>query len=94
MKLLSIKPSYRATKKLMATFSIDDATKVIHFGSLGSETFLDHKDELKKINYLKRHAVREDWSNPLTPGSLSRWILWNKPTYEASLADFKKRFGV
>jgi len=92
MKLLSIKPSYRATKKLMATFDLGDATKVIHFGAKESQTFLNHKDELKKSNYLKRHAVREDWSNPLTAGSLSRYILWNLPTINESIADFKKRF--
>jgi len=25
---------------------------------------------------------------------LSRWILWNLPTKEASIADFKKRFNL
>ena len=28
----------------------------------------------------------------MSPGALSRWILWNKPTLKASIADFKKRF--
>jgi len=30
----------------------------------------------------------------MSAGALSRWILWNKPTIEASKADFKKRFNL
>jgi len=46
----------------------------------------------KKALYLSRHKPREDWSDPKTPGALSRWILWNRPTIESSLSDFKRRF--
>jgi hypothetical protein len=30
----------------------------------------------------------------MTPGSLSRWTLWNKKTLSASIADYKKRFNL
>lgn len=92
MKLISIKPSTRADKKLTAIFLSDSGPTIIHFGSKGSKTFLDHLDEVKKQNYIKRHQVRENWDDPLTPGSLSRYVLWNKPTMEASITDYKKRF--
>ena len=102
MKLLSIKPSERPTKKYVATFCMckgetkccDTERKKVNFGSRGSSTFLDHKDEKKRQAYVARHRVNENFNDPLTAGSLSRYILWNKTTLSASIADFKKRFNL
>ncbi|NBO31789.1 MAG: hypothetical protein EBV05_09410 [Cyanobacteria bacterium WB6_1B_304] len=94
MKLLSIKPSDRPTKKYVATFMVNDKPKTVHFGYKGSQTFLDHKDEKKRLAYVARHRVNENFNDPLTAGSLSRYILWNKTTLSASIADFKKRFNL
>jgi len=47
--------------------------------------------EKVKQSYLKRHA-NEDWFKPLTPASLSRWLLWEKPTLGASIANYKRKF--
>jgi len=94
MKLVSIEPSTRMQKKYVAQFSINGKTKTIHFGSKGSSTYLDHHDDRKKEAYLARHRVNEDWSNPLTAGSLSRHLLWNRKTLKDSIADFKKRFNL
>jgi len=68
-----IKPSTRKGKRFMAIFKNG---RITHFGLNGGSTFIDHGDEDKKINYLKRHAKNEDWNNPYTAGSLSRYILW------------------
>jgi len=55
--------------------------------------FTKHKNVTRRARYLKRHTGKgEKWSQPDTAGALSRWILWNKPTFAASLADFKRRF--
>ena len=102
MKLLSIKPSERPTKKYVATFCTcegptkccDNDRKKVNFGSRGSSTYLDHKDEKKRLAYVARHRVNENFNDPLTAGSLSRYILWNKTTLSASIADFKKRFNL
>lgn len=102
MKLLSIKPSAKPTKKYMATFCLcdgetkccDKERKRVHFGQRGSSTYIDHKDEKKKDAYIARHKVNENFNNPLSSGSLSRFILWNKTTLSASIADFKKRFNL
>jgi hypothetical protein len=102
MKLLSIKPSERPSKKYVATFCMcDGATKCcdterkkVNFGLRGSSTFLDHKDEKKRQAYVARHRVNENFNDPLTAGSLSRYILWNKTTLSASIADFKRRFNL
>ena len=83
-------------KKFKAVFFLDgNKKKTLHFGAKGMKDFTLHNPsvrEEKKKNYLARHRVRENWKVPDTAGSLSRWILWNKPTFEASLEDYKKRF--
>lgn len=68
-------------------------TTTINFGSMGGQTFIDHKDQDKKRNYIARHIVNEDWDT-INAGSLSRYLLWNKPTLLASIRDFEKRFHV
>jgi len=91
VKLKSIKPSTRAEKKLMATF--DDGTTT-HFGQRGADDFTKSGDEDKKERYIKRHKVNEDWTDPKSAGALSRFVLWNKPTLQGSIQDYKRRFGV
>ena len=68
--------------------------KVVHFGDTRYEDFTVHKDEERKRLYLLRHKKNEDWNNPYSAGSLSRYILWNKPTINDSVEDFKKRFNL
>jgi len=92
MKLSKIEPSDKKLKKYVAIFSIDEKVKEIHFGSAGSSTYIDHKDDKKKAAYLSRHKVNENWNDPTSAGALSRYILWNKKTLAASIDDYKKRF--
>jgi hypothetical protein len=68
--------------------------KTIKFGAAGYEDFTMHKDEARKASYISRHQARENWTKTGvdTSGFWSRWLLWNKPTITASLADIKKRF--
>ena len=101
MKLISIKPSTNKDKKLMATFEQDNGRQVTtHFGASGyfdyTKYYKQNKEiaKQKKESYLARHRVNEDWNDVTSPGALSRWILWNKPTIEASKTDFKKRFNL
>jgi len=91
-----IKKSTKPEKKYMAILSSKDKrTKTIYFGQAGATDFIKSKgDEARKKRYLDRHRKRENWNVPDTAGSLSRWILWNKPTLTASIADYKKRFNL
>jgi len=69
--------------------------KTIHFGAKGMSDYTIHKDPKRKARYLARHnpkATKERWDLPATAGALSRWILWNKTSYNESLKDYKKRF--
>jgi hypothetical protein len=95
---LKVKNSKSKNKRYTAYFYYYDSlgnkiTKKVHFGLKGGNTYIDHQDNIKKINYIKRHKKNEDWSNPFTPGALSRYILWNKPTLESSIESFKNKFG-
>jgi hypothetical protein len=90
---VDIKPSTRKDKKLMAIFFDNDKkVKITHFGAKNMSDFTIHKDKERKQRYLDRHKARENWNDYMSAGALSRWILWNKPTLNASIADYKKRF--
>lgn len=93
-KLKKIVKSKKKTKKYDAHFydELNDKEKVVSFGAAGYSDFTKHKDEARKKRYMIRHSGSEDWNDPVTPGALSRWVLWNKPTFRASVADFKKKF--
>lgn len=94
LKLKSIKPSHKKDKKWDATFVYPDGhTKVVPFGARGMSDYTKHKDKTRKQRYINRHSgMGESWNKPDTPGALSLHILWNKPSFRASVADFKKRF--
>jgi hypothetical protein len=87
---MNIKPSTRQGKRYMATFK--DGT-TIHFGQAGGSTYIDHGDKPKRSAYIARHMVREDFNNPKTAGSLSRWMLWGDSTsLQKNILAFKTKF--
>lgn len=87
--LIDVRKSTRKDKRLQATFSNG---KTIHFGAKHGSTFIDHHNEVKRQNYIKRHRVNENWKSPFNPGSLSRYILWEKPNLQESINKFNNRF--
>lgn len=54
--------------------------------------FLGKRILFAKKRYENRHKSRENWNDPTSRGSLSKYILWNKPSLQASIADYKRRF--
>jgi len=93
LRLKTVRRSHKKEKKWDAVFEKNGREKVVPFGQKGYSDYTKHKDKTRKQRYLKRHAgMGEHWTQPDTPGALSKWILWNKPTFKASLSDFKKRF--
>ena len=100
MKLISIKQSTNNDKKLMATFEINGRQRTTHFGAKGMMDYTKYYKQdkelakQKKDSYIARHKVNENWNDPTSAGSLAKNILWNLPTIEASIKDFKKRFGL
>jgi hypothetical protein len=95
LRLKTIRKSHKKEKKWDAVFEKDGKEKVVPFGATGYSDFTKHKDTRRRARYLKRHSgMGEHWNKPDTPGALSKWILWNKPTFKASVADFKKKFNL
>ncbi len=93
LRLKTIRKSHKREKKWDAVFEKNGKEKVVPFGQKGYSDYTKHKDKTRKARYLKRHSgMGEHWQKPDTPGALSKWILWNKPTFKASLKDFKTRF--
>ena len=92
--------SPRAGKKWRAVFSDGEKKRSVDFGAagMGDYTIYSKQDkevaEAKKSAYLKRHRPTEDWTKYDSAGALSRWVLWNLPTVEASWRDYKRRFGL
>jgi len=99
---VTISRSSNSEKKLMAVFEDSEGKKIktTHFGQRGASDYTKHGDKERMQRYLERHgggtitSTKEDWKDPTTAGSLSRWILWNKPSLSASFNDYKSRFGL
>ena len=95
MRFKTLRRSRNPEKKWEAVFEKEGKEKVVSFGAKGYSDFTKHKDVTRKARYIKRHSgMGEHWNKPDTPGALSRWILWNKPSLKGSLRDFRKRFSL
>jgi hypothetical protein len=94
--------SDKPTKKFYIQFINPDTgrEKKVYFGAIkpNGEPYDDYtitKNDEQKARYLKRHrGMGEDYTNIYTPGALSKFLLWNKPTISASIKDANERFGV
>lgn len=92
LQLIDIHASHNPSKKYDAVFKENGRTKTVSFGANSYSDFTKHHDTNRKQRYLARHEARENWNDPTTPGSLSRYILWNKPTIRESIQEYKKKF--
>tara|TARA_R110002126_G_scaffold21933_1_gene78823 strand:- start:595 stop:882 length:288 start_codon:yes stop_codon:yes gene_type:complete len=92
---VEIKKSTNKNKKFMAIFyDGNKKIKTTHFGAAGMSDYTIHNEDARKKRYLDRHRKRENWNDFKSAGSLSRYILWNKKTLDASIADYKKKFNL
>ena len=82
-----VSKSDKPDKRLKANFG----KKTVHFGAKGGSTFVDHKNPKTKANWEARHKVRENWRDYDSAGALSKHVLWNKTTLEASIRDLNDR---
>lgn len=57
------------------------------------EDYTIHKDKKRLNNFLSRFnkTIEKQKNNPLSPMFWSLWLLWNKPSFEASLKDIKEK---
>jgi len=67
--------------------------KTTQFGDKRYDNFTIHKDKKRRDLYRKRHH-KDKIDEPMSAGSLSWWVLWNEPTLEASIKEYKRKFGM
>jgi hypothetical protein len=91
---LDILPSHLQNKKFDAIYTFQNMKPlIIPFGQKGYTDFTTNHSLKKRDAYIKRHQVREDFGNPFTSGSLSRFILWETNDLNLNIKLFKEKFG-
>ena len=97
LSLISIKKSPKKDKKYVASFCKNGRIKQTHFGAKGYQNYggvgkARHLSKERKKRYIQRHKSRENWSDPTSAGALSRYVLWDKPSFREGVASFKRKF--
>jgi hypothetical protein len=94
MKLIKVISSKTTGKKYDAYFEINGKEKRVAFGADGYMDYTMHKDPIRRERYIARHKKNENWSDPTTPGALSRFILWEETDLNRAISKYKKRFNI
>lgn len=83
-------------KRMVAKFYNERGrlVKTVKFGQRGSRTYPDHKNRKTMLNYLKRHRVNENWSDPYSAGALSRWVLWSDTSIKGGKQNYSHRYRI
>ena len=82
------------SKRYEITFEKNGKTYARKFGAAGMSDYTIHKDKERRERYISRHKKDLRTKDPMRPGYLSMYILWNKPSLNASLSDYKHRLNV
>ena len=94
VELLYIRKSKTKSKKWVAVFKIDnDKQKKVRFGATGYTDYTLGASKKQRDNYRNRHK-NDNINVPLSPGSLSYYILWDTPDMYLNIKKFKTRFNV
>ena len=93
---MTIKPSTKPNKKLMAIFTKDNGrTKTTHFGAKGMDDYTKTKDKEQRARYRNRHKKDLQSKDPTRAGYLSYYILWGDSTSrQENIRNYKKRFNL
>ena len=68
--------------------------KRVHFGARGMSDYTLHGNKARRAAYRRRHAKDLVTGDPTRAGYLSYFLLWGKPTMEASVRDYRRRLRV
>tara|TARA_B100000579_G_scaffold138766_1_gene112780 strand:+ start:41494 stop:44217 length:2724 start_codon:yes stop_codon:yes gene_type:complete len=93
IKVIKFKKLTSGAKKFEITFNKNGKTYTRKFGARGMSDFTIHKDKERRERYITRHKKDLRTNDPMKPGYLSMYILWNKPSVSGSLADYKRRLN-
>jgi hypothetical protein len=69
--------STRKDKKYMIRHPVYDT--MVHFGQKGMEDYTVHRNEIRRLNYLRRSdSIQGNWRlDDYSPNNLARRLLWN-----------------
>ena len=82
--VIYISESTHRGKKWMAQA---EGQRTVHFCQRGADDFTIHRNEAARQAYIARHG-KENWGRTgvMTPGWLSRYLLWEKPSLDEAIA--------
>ena len=83
-------------KKFTARFYDENKqlVKTVHFGASGYPDYTIPPHDAERINiYITRHRANEPWSDYMSAGALSMYILWEYPSLTTAINQYAKRFG-
>ena len=93
MRLVSVGPSSRPSKKLVATFEINGRKKTTHFGARGMADYTITHDPHQRARYRERHQKDLETGDPTRAGLLAWFILWGDSTSrKKNIKAFKRKF--
>ena len=91
IELIKIEKADDGKHKYIAYFNVDGKEKHTLFGGYGYTDFTIHKDYDHRDLYIQRHKKDLNTKDMTKAGALSMYILWNYPTFSASVKDYKRR---
>ena len=94
IQLLSIKKLKGDKKKYEAFFIVNGKKSSQKFGAEGMSDYTLHKDIIRRNRYIARHLKDLETGDPTRAGYLSMFVLWNKPSFGASVRDYKTRLRI
>ena len=94
MKLIKVEKISDGIHKYKAIFDNDGRQKTTKFGASGMDDYTITHDKEQRDRYRRRHAKDLKTGDTTRAGFLAWYILWNKPTIEASIADYRRKFNL
>lgn len=91
-----VEKSNHKNKKYMVSYINEETGRVntIHFGQAGASDMTQHKNKVRRDLYEKRHAKREDWTNPKTSGFWAYNLLWTLGSLKNAIKQTEKKYNI
>jgi hypothetical protein len=83
---------YKSDKPNRKYYIITNDNKKVYFGAVGYSDLTIHKDEARKLRYIKRHN-NENW-NKSGIDSAGFWVVMESTYYKCKLSRHLKRFNI
>jgi hypothetical protein len=83
------------TSKYKAKFRIgENKTKIVYFGGRGYRDYtMKSTPDKTRLLYIGRHK-KENWTDPMSRGTLSRYILWEYKGLNKAVKEYRNRFNL